>query len=138
MDPPDARDRLMPGEEGHEPENEVEIPVTAGGKHAENGELRKRRAAELRPIVLQALLEGPFGLAERVQDLRLALLIAGLTGNVAHHLAPKALACDGKRRGKNEIGIFRLLRVRVMLQVIAAIGARLRHHRIGTEPLAEK
>src|SRR5690606_26205197 len=80
----------------------------------------------------------PVGFAECVEDLCLALLIAGLAGDVAKDLPLEALARDGKGRSQTEVRVFLLLRMHMMLEMIAPIGARLRHHRVGAEPLAEK
>jgi hypothetical protein len=68
--------------------------------------------------------------------LRLALLIAGLPGDIAQEFAAVAHLRDRKRRRQDESGIVVLLGARVMLQMIAAIGARLGKDRIGAEPLA--
>src|SRR5258708_7355029 len=84
-----------------------------------------------------ALLERPFLGPKRVEQLRLALLIAGLPGDIAQEFAAVAHLRDRKRRRQNEIGIVVLLGARVMLEMIAAIGAGFGENRISAEPLAQ-
>ena len=85
-----------------------------------------------------ALRQRPFLRPERVEQLRLALLVAGLPGDIAQEFAAIAQPGDRKRRRQHQIGIVLLLRARVMLQMIAAIGAGLGEDRIGAEPLAQR
>src|SRR5689334_24042646 len=85
-----------------------------------------------------ALAPRPILRSQRVEELRLALLIAGLPGDVANELATIAELRDGKRRRQHEIRIVLLLRARVVLEMIAPIAARLGKERIGAEPLAQR
>src|SRR5262249_61355470 len=80
----------------------------------------------------------PVRRAERIEQLRLALLVASLPRNIAPEFAAIAQLRDRKRRRQDQIGIVLLLGARVMLQMIAAIGARLAKDRIGAEPLAQE
>jgi hypothetical protein len=84
-----------------------------------------------------ALRQRPFLWTECIEQLRLALLIAGPAGDIAQELAAITDPCDRKRRRQDEIGIVLLLCARMMLQMIAAIGAGLGENRIGAEPLAQ-
>src|ERR1700730_16232148 len=85
-----------------------------------------------------ALRPRPFLWPERVQELRLALLIAGPASDIAEELA--AITCPGDRewRRQHQIGIVFLLRARMMLQMIEAISAGFGKDRIGAEPLAPR
>src|SRR6185295_11679033 len=84
------------------------------------------------------LQQGPGRIAERAEELRLALGVAGLARNVAPELPAIARPGDRERRREDQIGIVGLLRARMMLQMIAAIGAGLGEDRIGAEPLAQR
>ena len=84
-----------------------------------------------------ALRQRPFLRSERIKQLRLALLIAGLSGDIAQEFAAVTYLGDRERRRQHQVGIVFLLRLRMMLQMIAAIGARLGENRIGAEPLAQ-
>src|SRR6478609_9485348 len=84
-----------------------------------------------------ALPPRPVLWTERVEQLRLALLVAGLPGDVANELAAIAQLGDRKRRRQHQIRIILLLCARMMLQVVASIAARLGKERIGAEPLAQ-
>src|SRR5262245_10959540 len=84
-----------------------------------------------------ALHERPFASSQRIEQLRLALLITGLAGDIAQEFAAIAELRDRKWRRQYEVGIILLLRARMMLQMIAAISAGLGKNRIGTKPLAQ-
>src|SRR5436190_18232984 len=86
----------------------------------------------------QALRGRPCGIAERIEDLRLALLVAGLAGDVAPELAAIARSCDRERRREHEVRIVILLGMGVMGEVIAPIGARIGIDRISAQPLAQR
>ena len=93
---------------------------------------------ELLPEMRCALRQRPFLRPERIEQLRLALLVAGLPGDIAQELAAIAHLRDRKRRRQHQIRIVFLLGAGVMLQMIAAIGAGLGKNRIGAEPLAQR
>src|SRR5262245_42710654 len=85
----------------------------------------------------QAPHNRPAGIAERIEDLRLPLLVTGLSREIAPELAAIARPGDRERRRQHEIGVALLLRVGVMGEVIPAIGQGIREYRVGAQPLAE-
>src|SRR5690242_8551261 len=85
-----------------------------------------------------ALRPWPVLRPKRVEELRLTLLIAGLTGEIADEFAAIAQLRDRERRRQDEVGIVLLLRARMMLQMVAPIGPRFGEDRIGAEPLAQR
>src|SRR3954467_9843583 len=86
----------------------------------------------------QPLPPWPCGIAQRIEDLCLALRIASLPGNIPPEFAPVARLGDRERRGQHEIRIVLLLGAGMMGEMITPIRERLGEDRIGTEPLAEK
>ena len=134
----DAGDDHLPGEQRQQPQQRIGPPHAGGGKAGEQHRVDDKLRTKLFPEMRGALRERPFLRPERIQQLRLALLVAGLPGDIAHELAAIAHPGDRKRRRQHQIRIVFLLRARVMLQMIAAIGAGLGEDRIGAEPLAQR
>src|SRR5204863_10035785 len=121
-----------------EPEERIGPPHAGYCKTCE----QDRVGGDLRPELFiempQPLPPWPCGIPERVEDMRLALLVAGLPRNIAPELAAVARLGDRKRLGQHEIGIVLLLGARMMGEMIAAVRERFGEERIGAEPLAEK
>src|SRR4029078_10804547 len=76
-------------------------------------------------------------IAERIEDLRLSLLVPGLTSDVAPELAAIARLGSVRRCGEHKGGVVLLLRVGVMGEVITAIGVRVCEYWKSAKPLAE-
>src|SRR5215213_12026826 len=79
----------------------------------------------------------PRRIAQGIEDLRLPLLVPGLTSDVAPELAAIARLGNGKRCREHKVGVVLLLRVGVMGEVITAIGVRVCEYWKSAKPLAE-
>ena len=134
----DARNHHHPGQQRQQPQQRIGPPHAGSGKARKQQCVDDKLRTEFFPEMRGALRERPFLRPERIQQLRLALLVSSPSGDIAQELAAVADPGDRERRRQNEIRIVFLLRTRMMLQVIAAIGAGLGKNRIGAKPLAER
>src|SRR5579864_3538601 len=120
-----ARDRHLPGEVGQYPEHQEIVRLSERRHECEQNELHQVLRPDPRPERLDPLAECLPRLSQRAHELCLALLEAGLSGEIADHLAPKAFPRDGKFGGEAKIGIVGLLRAAMMDEMIMAIGDHL-------------
>ena len=130
---------IMPGQQRQQPQQRIGPPHAGGGKACEQHGVDDELRTELFPEMRGALRERPFIRSpSALSNCALRCCVAGLAGDIAPEFAAIAQPGDRKRRRQDQIGIVVLLRARMMLQMIAAIGAGLGEDRIGAEPLAQR
>ena len=132
----DASNHHHPGQQRHQPQEGISPPDPGRRKSCKQDSVGNTLRSEFVPKIQGALRKRPFRRTQRVEQLRFTLVVAGLPGDVADELAAIAQPRNRKRRRQHEIGIILLLRPRMMLQMIPAIGPGLGKNRIGAEPLA--
>ena len=134
----DAGDHHHPGEQRQQPQQRIGPPHAGRGKACEHHGVDGTLRTELFPEMRGALRQRPFLRAERIRAIAPCAAGSRSARDIAQELAAIAHLRDRKRRRQHQIGIVLLLRARMMLQMIAAIGARLGEDRIGAEPLAQR
>ena len=126
-------DHLVPGQQGQQPQDKVRPPHTGCGRDREDGQVAEKEVLFYGHQFFQALPRARVR-AHFCAEKFHAPLITGDAQNVAPHLAPKALTGDGKRGRQNQVGVFGLLGVTMVAQVIGPVKREACPHR----PAAQK
>ena len=116
----DAADHLVPGQQRQQPQGKVSPPHASGRRDGKDRQVAEQEIFFGLEQILPALQTAgivPHFHAEKFH----APLVTGDAQNVAPHLAPKALFRDREWRRQNQVGVFGLLGVAVVTQVVGAV-----------------
>ena len=118
----------VPGQQRGQPQHRIEPPEAAGDAGGENDGVARKPSPPASSIAYGGSRRGS----------RIALLVAGLSGEIADHLAAEARARDRGNGATAQVRIVRLLGAAMMLEVVVTIGDQFRPDRIGAQILAEE
>ena len=134
-DTANAHDQLVESHVREHPQRGIEPPVPARREYREDDRVGDDRAVQPLPSHREPMQRRHVGASERAPNQRGLLLVCGLPGEIANHLAPHAAARDRKRRRQPEVGIVLLLREpMVPRDVVGAVCVHVAEQRVVGQP----
>ena len=137
-DVPQAGDHREPRRHGQQPQDEEGPPGAEQAEQDQQSEVEQQeggdRAAGDHRVPGEVLVAARLECLQRKQD---PLLEEGLAGQVADDLAAQGGAAHRKRGGEDEVGVFRLLGVFVVGEMVGAIELQRGPDGRGAQPVAE-